>query len=236
MAQPIVSSVVTVAPLAQPTADGLVLPSTASPVSSTAGPSVAATATSSNTATNAPLSSSTDTTAPTVTAASPRPRALPTYDPRHWRVYPMDERALASELRNEALAQWRQHPRWNRTLARHFIEDVHNGFRVAFKQVVERSRQNNRTVDVSNFRRVTNHLEHHHNAEDEMFFPGIMQRNPSTRSQFQYLSLDHQHLHPLEVKIHQGDFEALEEFVSFLETHLNIEEMLLVPMMLSGNA
>jgi hypothetical protein len=86
-----------------------------------------------------------------------------------------------------------------------------------------------------NYRRAN--LEGHHTGEDKSWFPRIARRNPELKKAFDYLSKDHQHLHPLEVRVVQKkDEAALREFVSFLDDHLNREEMLIVPLALAGLA
>jgi hypothetical protein len=90
---------------------------------------------------------------------------------------------------------------------------------------------------IETFERWLTNLEGHHTGEDKSWFPRIARRNPELKKAFDYLSKDHQHLHPLEVRVVQKkDEAALREFVSFLDDHLNREEMLIVPLALAGLA
>jgi hypothetical protein len=154
--------------------------------------------------------------------------------PSEWKVSTKEERESMEAIYQEELAKWRQHPNWSSTLARHFVEDVHAGmFRRNFKAILAHYKQTGE-VSVHSFQRVNRSLQGHHNGEDSIYFPAQMQMCPEMKSAFDYLSLDHQQLHPLEEKIiKNADGNALEEFVSFLCDHLNREEQLLVPYMLA---
>jgi iron-sulfur cluster repair protein YtfE (RIC family) len=144
------------------------------------------------------------------------------------------------------------------SLVRHFLEDVHGHFRRSFQQVGEMVRSNRKEVadgtatvglvtpDVQKaFAWRVRNLLNHHTGEDRHFFPIVVQFEPSLKNDMKRLEDDHQKLHPLEdivldrVRLPAGaapitDVDrvaALEEFLSFLEDHLNREEMLLVPFM-----
>jgi hypothetical protein len=152
-----------------------------------------------------------------------------------WKVSTPEERAFVKQTYDNELAKWRRHSKYSLTLTRHFIEDAHLSFRRAFQSVVNRFKET-KQVDRATFRRILQSLAHHHQAEDEHYFPLQVQKYPETKEAFEYLELDHQHLHPLEEKVlKHGDGAALVEFVDFLCDHLNREEMLLVPFMLENN-
>ena len=160
--------------------------------------------------------------------------AWPTADV--WRATNRDERQAMLAVYQDAKAGWRKHAAYRRTMAHHFVEEVHVMFRQGFLGVV-RDYEATKRVDVGRFRQWLRNLEGHHRGEDEMFFPAMWQQTPEVRPYFTHLSLDHQHLHPLERKVlESGDAEALKEFVNFLEDHLNREEMVVVPLLLSGKS
>jgi hypothetical protein len=153
------------------------------------------------------------------------------------------EQRVSIAAQHKALlhGEWEQHPRWRRGVGRHLVEDVHSYFRSGFLELVrdcDRQREKGVEkvkVDVKGFSDVLRHLEHHHRAEDRMFFPQLQARDADLKPLFDYLSLDHRHLHPLEEKVlKHGDEDALREFVSFLMDHLNREEMIIVPLDLAG--
>ena len=90
-------------------------------------------------------------------------------------------------------------------------------------------------TSVSQFQAYVRNLEHHHQAEDQLWFPNVSRETPELRPYVDYLSMDHQHWHPLEVRVvKHGDADAIREFESFLSDHLNREELLTVPLLMSG--
>lgn len=153
--------------------------------------------------------------------------------PSKWAVSTAADRQAMLSHYNTQRSVWRQDPRYRTTIVQHFIEDVHDGFRNYCNSLVV-SYQTKKRVPLKEFSSLIQHLEGHHQAEDAAFFPRAARRNPELRSPFAYLEKDHKHLHPLELAVKEGSGEALMEFTSFLVDHLNREEMLIVPYMLSG--
>ena len=151
-----------------------------------------------------------------------------------WRPSTLAEReattALHSELR---LKVWRRHKYYKRTMAHHLVEEVHKMFRKMFHDCLA-AYEKSKEVDVRRFAQCLRSLEGHHRGEDEMYFPMWAREHPEIQPFFDHLSLDHRHLHPLERRVLDNkDGEALREFVSFLDDHLNREEMATVSMWLA---
>ena len=172
------------------------------------------------------------------------------------RVIPLPEtvakRAATKIEYTAALARWRKHPRYNTTIARHFVEDVHMWFRTSFAQLASDIRSEvgddlkslkpawfEKTV-LTYFRRSLSNLEGHHNAEDQSIFPRVHRKYPETAEVCEELERDHQLLHPLEDIAFNPKYDiemranAVIEFSNFLDDHLRREEMMLVPLFL-GN-
>lgn len=153
--------------------------------------------------------------------------------PSKWAVSSAADRLAMLSFYTAQRTLWRQDPRYKNNLAEHFIEDIHDGFRNYCNSLV-RSYQATKQVPQKEFANLIRHLEGHHGFEDASFFPRAVSRNPETQAAFAYLEKDHRHLHPLELAVKKGSGEALLEFTSFLVDHLNREELLTVPYMLSG--
>ena len=151
---------------------------------------------------------------------------------RKWHVSTKAEREATEAEHAECAAQWRRHKKYPTSSARHFIQDVHGGFRRAFDGCVEQWRREKK-VDRKRFEQICRALDGHHRNEDAAWFPRLAAERPELAAGLAYLSRDHKQLHPLERRAARGDGEALVEFVAFLMDHLNREEMLIVPTMLS---
>ena len=203
-------------------------------------------------------------------------------------------RRAVDQLYSETLLQWRVHPKFRTTLARHFVDDVHGYFRSEFGTIAtaangmlkireEMEKNTNpvlnllREVSVANksptknvsnsssfldlqlrFGRAVENLSHHHQAEDEHFFPQFAAKykhDDSIVAQFGVLEKDHQLLHPIEeIALQNGKLSkknskkispeeqevqynallAMVEFFGFLGDHLKREDMLIVPMLFNG--
>ena len=167
-----------------------------------------------------------------------------------WAPSAKAERGATAAARDLALnQQWKKHPRYGPSQAAHLIDDVHGYFRQSFQSLCK-SYKKTGAVDRLAFRRVLRQLEGHHNGEDHSWFPRMMRQFPETVAAFDYLSADHQHLHPLEMQVlalpapeaaatgeenpDRASGEALLEFTSFLADHLNREKMVVVPLLLRG--
>ena len=154
-------------------------------------------------------------------------------------------RAATNERYAAALQQWKRDASFG-GMARHLVEDVHGTFRQNF-HLLKREAAKARAADTvlpekaaklfQKFRTCVSQLEHHHQAEDQIFFPQFRRQNPSSAPEFDVLESDHKQLHPLETVVMDANasmtdrLDALVEFVDFLEDHLRREEMLLVPML-----
>jgi hypothetical protein len=167
---------------------------------------------------------------PTMSAAAAAAAAAPA-----WHASTPAERAATTAEYARCLAEWQAHKMWRRTMAHHLVAEVHEMFRRMFQQVEDAYKKDG-AVDARRFAQCLRSLQGHHDGEDHQFFPMFVARNPALRAPLDYLSLDHQHLHPLERQALAGDGAALVEFNAFLLDHLRREEMLLVPEMLSGRA
>ena len=154
-------------------------------------------------------------------------------------------RAATNERYAIALAQWKRDSSFS-GMARHLVEDVHGTFRQNFhalKREASKARAAEAVVAEKaaklfhRFKMCVSQLEHHHQAEDQLFFPQFRQQVPSSGPDFDILENDHKQLHPLETLVMDlkapinDRLDAIVEFVDFLEDHLRREEMLLVPML-----
>ena len=162
----------------------------------------------------------------------------------------LEQRERDAARYNESRQEWERQWRLSgRSLARHLVEDVHDHHRRGFAQVIamveERKTRGEETVVsadvVRSLRWRVQGLQGHHSLEDASFFPLVKQRFPDRALEVDVLEGDHQRLHPLEDVVLDSDgthpsdeirLAALQEFIAFLNDHLNREEMLTVPLML----
>eukprot|EP00755_Sulcionema_specki_P032297 Sspe_Gene.98448::Locus_71863_Transcript_1_1_Confidence_1.000_Length_607::g.98448::m.98448 len=119
-------------------------------------------------------------------------------------------------------------------MARHLVEDVHPMFRGGFERVRQMG-AGDQTVAVEHFNRINRSLHGHHGSEDTLWFPLLRRRHPSYAEEVDILESDHQRLVDLESRILAGDYQALSDFCSSLDDHLNREEMITVPFLLEGS-
>ena len=149
-----------------------------------------------------------------------------------WHPATPAERAATEVQYAGCVAAWGRDPQYRKGIAHHLVAEVHPMFRRAFAACVDGYRASGK-VDVRRFQQCCRSLQGHHEGEDQIYFPRTARSRPDLAADLDYLSLDHQHLHPLERRAMAGDGEALVEFVSFLDDHLNREEMIIVPILLT---
>lgn len=130
-------------------------------------------------------------------------------------------------------ATWTKDPRWG-GMAHHLVADVHPMFRTAFALVLSNSTRANK-VDIKGFTCANSSLRSHHSIEDTMWFPRIREEHTGdVAAQVRLLEQDHAELVTIEERVMQGSMEAILEFVNRLEELLDLEELLLVPLLLEG--
>ncbi len=123
-------------------------------------------------------------------------------------------------------------PSFRSSMAHHLVEEVHPMFRNGFDRVLKGSSEGK--VKIAQFSEINRSLHHHHGAEDEQFFPQLRRQFPKIGPELDVLENDHANLVKLEGDIKGGSYTALVEFVAALNDHLNREEMLIVPCLLSS--
>ena len=141
-------------------------------------------------------------------------------------------RELTRRVRALQLQQWQRQTGWS-GMARHLVEDVHPIFRRGFADILKASARKG-AVDVRAFERANEQLRGHHHTEDEAWFPRLRSLHADLKAQVKLLESDHRALVALEAAVRGGSMEALQSFVSSLETHLDMEEMLTVPLLMAG--
>jgi iron-sulfur cluster repair protein YtfE (RIC family) len=150
-------------------------------------------------------------------------------------------------------SQWDAYPRnhpYSTGLAKHFVEHVHGHFRSHFRNLTALCDPQRGTITAESFQRtilppllrVAAELHQHHRLEDSVFFPQLKSANPGLVSQFCELEKDHDMLHALEeVAVSTASpledrIAAVVELGSFLENHLQREEMIVVPLLIQEGA
>ena len=142
-------------------------------------------------------------------------------------------RKITKQVHGIRMALWRKDFRFNQTMARHLVEDVHGGFRQAFDQIVQYSTP--KLVRVKDFKSVNNNLHHHHGNEDRAWFPSLRKRHVHLKKEIDILEKDHKYLVSLETRIvENSEYDALVEFVDALSDHLDREEMITIPYLMDG--
>jgi iron-sulfur cluster repair protein YtfE (RIC family) len=142
-------------------------------------------------------------------------------------------RTLTAEVYALHRSSWETHQNWRTTLAQHLVKDVHPMFRDGFTKVLRGSEAAG-AVDRAYFSSLNINLHSHHWIEDREVFPLMRSDHPEIAAEMDILEQDHKGLRTLEAAIEAGDLAALREFVATLDDHLNREEMLLLPCILSG--
>jgi len=168
--------------------------------------------------------------------------------------HPMESRSAAATViaYEAARVEWRQHPAYRRTIAQHFVEDVHPMFREMFnsvEQALSKREKKGETPLVDKqvqrmFHNAWSNLEHHHQAEDRLMFPRLREFAPTQLEAFDVLEDDHKRLYPLKDAVlssldnsmlsDEDRRRSLSEFIALLMDHLNREELLVVPMFMNG--
>eukprot|EP00600_Ochromonadales_sp_CCMP1393_P004972 CAMPEP_0174972376 /NCGR_PEP_ID=MMETSP0004_2-20121128/10591_1 /TAXON_ID=420556 /ORGANISM="Ochromonas sp., Strain CCMP1393" /LENGTH=125 /DNA_ID=CAMNT_0016222585 /DNA_START=414 /DNA_END=789 /DNA_ORIENTATION=- len=118
-------------------------------------------------------------------------------------------------------------------MAHHLVEDIHNiWFRIPFGRILQLSSLE--SVKVKDFEEINSNLHGHHRLEDRYMFPSMREQHPELVEEINILERDHEALVALEGKVYAGDYEAMAEYVSALNDHLNREEIIAVPLILDG--
>jgi hypothetical protein len=117
--------------------------------------------------------------------------------------------------------------------AKHLVEDVHPMFRKGFDKVLKSSSEGN--VKIAKFNEINRILHNHHGGEDDHWFPKLKREFPEMSTELNILESEHTELVKLEKDIKNGSYVALVEFVAALNDHLNREELLTVPCLMSGS-
>jgi hemerythrin superfamily protein len=160
---------------------------------------------------------------------------------------PAARRATTARVYAERLAGWEQLPAFATTEASHLVKDIHLMFRRGFQQVLLASEKESSTDSdgmlsnkgkwVGSFVSYNDMLHHHHSIEDQWWFPRMCAIHPEIADEVRVLESDHKKLVTLEDRItNHSDRDALKEFITLLEDHLNREEMLTVPFLLDGSS
>lgn len=142
-----------------------------------------------------------------------------------------ERRDITLHVYNIKMNHYRSYAAYRTSMAHHLVEEVHPMFRNAFEKVLRNSKEGD--VKVTEFMSVNQGLHHHHEAEDDMWFPQLKQQHPHIIDELTLLEQDHTSLRTLENEVQGGKYAALTEFVSALSDHLRREEMLIVPCLLN---
>lgn len=138
-----------------------------------------------------------------------------------------ERRQVTLEVYNERMKKFRKSPRYRSTMAQHLVDEVHPVFRRGFTKVLAASKDDK--VNIDQFNHLNNNLHHHHELEDQMWFPQLRRQYREIRSGLDVLEADHVELVRMESEIRSGSHSALVEFVAALNDHLNREELLIIP-------
>ena len=127
------------------------------------------------------------------------------------------------------MEKWKAHQNWPTNFARHLVEDVHSTFRRGFEGLKQKKNE-------KDFQRWNSSLHHHHTIEDNYFFPEVRKScSAEIGAEIDILESDHRRLVELEKEIAKGDLDLIDDFVDALMDHLNREEILTIPLLLSGD-
>ena len=143
-----------------------------------------------------------------------------------------ERRQTTQQVYDIKMRNYRSKKLYRGTMAHHLVDEVHPIFRTGFKKVLSACKGGE--VNVKAFEQMNRSLHHHHEAEDQSWFPGLRREHPQICLELDVLEKDHASLVVMENEIKRGNYLSLVEFVDALNDHLNREELLLVPILLSN--